>query len=384
MKRYRIEVDAVAEYQVGRVSYYSGIAKLSGFTEVTLDANLRRPKKNTTTFKEIQQSLREDPDKFLGRNQGVRITAEKAQYAYNAIGQIEAIILTAIDEVHGLQNGGHTVQACADLIEKGISIKEPRVFFGITVGEKDEENNLACRTLNTASKVDSRSIANKGGLFDVLKPFFASHGLKNIAYYDGQPGVPSDGRCNVNHLITLANVLYKESWDYTVGKHPFNVIKGGKGYPKEIIQMIPNELAEVFLNAFRLEVRVYNELVDFAYKKKGFGRIPGLSEPKSADQYVRLADKSSYPVSIPPNFAFPLISGMRPYISGGKWELSIEHEKELFPKMWNRYIQYLKQQKSQGNLSQAISRTDIWQDLCWIAAEFRRVKAEESQQREVA
>lgn len=377
--KYRIQVDTVSQHQVGGVSYFTGVAPLEQFISLTLDANLRRPDKRTRTYREIQQSLQEAPEKFIGRNQGVRLTAESVNLATDRLGNVKFITLEAINGIHGIQNGGHTVTAMAELIEKGFPFQEsPRVIFGITVGEKDEENNLACRTLNTASKVDARSIANKAGIFENLKPFFLDLGLTKVAYLSGQEGVPRDNRCNVNHLISLVHVLNNDSWDYTEGKHPFNAIKGRTGYPLDIVEAIPDQFSDIFINAFIMEKEIYEMLKEFAYRGggSGFGKIPGLQKPKGIEHYVKLPDDTSFPIRIPANFAFPVIAGLRPYTKNGKWELPPEHKQELLAKMWKRYIQFLKQQLSQGNLSQAIGRGEIWQDLCLIASEFKGEKAE--------
>ncbi len=141
----------------------------------------------------IVTTLMEDPEKFVIKNQGIYLLAEKADFAKGTGGLGRLTIRFNDADSHGLVNGGHTFLAIRQVAEDPERPEnwEPYVRLHIfQMGSADSSviTEMA-EGLNRSLQVDDPSIENLKGTFnEIRKSLEGKQGYEQIAYRQGDSG----------------------------------------------------------------------------------------------------------------------------------------------------------------------------------------------------
>lgn len=212
--------DGITIYSVGMLAQ-----DLPGEKYLPLHPNPRRPEsvgaKNGNSAKngivlKIIDSIVNNPS--LAFPEEIHVVADKVVRNLNPkTGEVESIVLFLLDPApgftgHGIVDGGHRQLAIEKARQLGINFNEAKLQLKIYTGlNSDQVVNLS-ESLNNRKRVKVSSFANLRGLYDFIKDEVDSDDYQ-IAYHEGQPGVPENDFCRVSHLIQMLISIDRKTFD---------------------------------------------------------------------------------------------------------------------------------------------------------------------------
>ncbi len=211
------------EYAAHHVSGYPNIYTLfirgNEYVELPTDANVRDPSEKSIPYKDMINTLEQNPYNFLLQNGGINvISSEVTIYKSNKTVTMYFPLGT------GIVNGGHTQLALLDskrkkdiLNSKMLSIE---AVVRLEVIEKEftpEELAIIAASRNTASNVKPYSTAEKRGYFTRLKLCMLPKFEKHIIWWENR-NVPNDKGLLAVDLIARLNLFnvecYQSAWHF--------------------------------------------------------------------------------------------------------------------------------------------------------------------------
>jgi hypothetical protein len=324
-----------------------------------LDANLRRANAKSRVVKDIIQTLTQKPQDFLKSNLGIVLIVEKAHFKYDAAGNPTGLWVEMLSGLHGVANGAHTLSAIHQAWQGNADLSEAYVVIRVNVGVSDEVVRSAVVHLNTAEKVDRRSILYKYGQLDYLKVGLDDMGFVAINYYQNQAKAENrreDTRQSIVHIIKLLTAVDRERFNADINQHPVSIVGGGSGIMEpKTIERAEALLYEFFPVIVRLEKAICQKAA--ANPRK----LPGIKE--STDQDSLMVDGTPIRCKIPSVFALPVVAALRAFIDEDKWQLPMD---EILPEvvevLWKEYSTYLKKEweKDRRNIGGILRNEEVW------------------------
>lgn len=166
------------------------VAKAKSFpTDIPLAPNVREPNPGSDLFRSIVNTLLLSPDKFVERNNGIKIVCDSVVPLQDALGHITALRITCKPPTEhskgqGIYNGGHTARAIQTARIRGASLEKAQVKVELLFGLSNEDIVANSLTTNTSIPVDNRSKVNALGGFDFIREYKESNDLGyKIGYY---------------------------------------------------------------------------------------------------------------------------------------------------------------------------------------------------------
>jgi hypothetical protein len=180
----------------------------------------------------IMNTLREEPETFALKNQGIYLLAKTVAFEKAEGGGGVVTVIFEDEDKHGLMNGGHTFLSI-DTVDDERDQNEPwDAYVRVHVFEGIDEALITdlAEGLNRSMQVDNPSLENLRGSFDEIKTQMEKkQGHEQIAYRQGELG-----EIDVQQVLTYMGVLdLKEfSDDNKPLKHPHTLF----GQPKAVLQ----------------------------------------------------------------------------------------------------------------------------------------------------
>ncbi len=145
--------------------------------------------------KAMVDTLLNEPDKFVLKNQGIYILAKDVSYQKEEGGCGMVTLVFDDPYAHGLVNGGHSylairqARAEREASEEAGEPWDAYVRLHIMQGVDEEDITELTEGLNRSMQVDDPSLENLKGSFDKIKEHLAEKpGHEQIAYRQGDPG----------------------------------------------------------------------------------------------------------------------------------------------------------------------------------------------------
>jgi len=372
-------VAAADQFRHGKEIYYIAIVCAANipFDKMPLDANLRRAKSQSKTVKGMIQTLMESPRDFLKSNLGIVLIAEDAEFKYDAAGNPCKLAVKMLPKLHGVANGGHTINAIKQAWTQSADLTEAYVVIRVNVGVLDDAVKNAVVHLNTAEKVDRASILFKYGTFDVLKMALEEQGFKTISYYQNQAEAENrtkSTRQTVVHVIKLLTAMDSIRFDAKKKQHPVSVVGGGS----VVMDVKTIDRAEALIEDC-LPVAVVAEKLICQKVAGNPKKLPGI-KPEGTQQDSLLVDGTVIPFAIPSVFALPVVAALRAFIVDDKWQLPLDKDldqddnllREVIDVLWKDYASYLNKEweKDRRNIGGILRNEEVWINLYTSAKEF--------------
>lgn len=167
-----------------------------------------------TVAKEIVKTLREQPEKFVFKNQGIYISVAQATHEKQRGGD-GLLTLTLDDKArHGVLNGGHTLRAILEARDSAGVSSSATAYVRLHIyqlnadRDKQIEGDLGIELitdiaegLNRTLQVDEPSLEDLKGSFDRMKKILKGKpGSEQIAYHQGD-----SGNIDVVEVLTLCS-----------------------------------------------------------------------------------------------------------------------------------------------------------------------------------
>ncbi|MCL1475350.1 AIPR family protein [Argonema antarcticum] len=386
--KFFIPVDFVSEYGSkgeNRTTTCFAVALVDSLpTDLPLTPNLRRPNKKTEVFQQILRTLRTAPERFLDRNNGIKITARSIKIEKTKSSQGVWVDLGEDKATGGIVNGAHTLAAIESAKIEGVPLKAARVKVEILCGLDDREVSTTSVAVNTATPVDTRSKLNAQGVFEPIREYInmlnEKQGLQlRIAYYQNQEGVGRSLHCSVAHVYDLLFHLDRMKHDFTKpGKysHPKGSVSSSaiksEAATTRLIELLP-----LLQDALWIEKHLY-QLVQKHLEHpsvKGVSNLVGVK----AKGTICLMDGTYFGFTAPVPFSLPVVAAYRVFLDEerpcDRWVAPfLKFSPILMQELWKWYREELKKEKARGNESftSLIRNPVFWSDMCLVAQQVYR------------
>jgi len=172
------------------------------------DVNPREVKTSTTVYKNIVETLTEQPTRFADRNRGLTISAQEVDFDVKA----REVVLTLADkQLHGVVDGGHTLQAILDAqVDPPEGEWKAEVFVKVITGVDAAQIVEIAGGLNSSQVVDLRSLENLEGHFRTLQEVLKDEPYANDIAYKMNQSKPIDVREVLYYLAVFDCDAYSD------------------------------------------------------------------------------------------------------------------------------------------------------------------------------
>lgn len=347
---------------------YTFFVKCSEYQAIPLEANVRLPNRNAGPYKEMQSTLKLEPDAFFYKNSGINVIASDLE-----LNKSKKTVTLTIPSGYGVLNGGHTQQAIIDyqyveMIDPLAIVRiEVIVWDGIS---KKEIANLA-KAKNSSTNVKGYSLAEKSGYFENIKKYLEPVYEKHIEWKENE-----DVEGDVFGAVQL--IAFLSLFDI-------------KNYPDE--DSVPNSVATSTGSAFSKWVESCKEGEDKLKKveplvndilalyehilstfnkgiERGFTNLKVIKEAKSAKDKKTIFNGLPVEWILPKQIVYPLLGAFRADLHEVNGEyVWINEPKELFDRTKKQLMKQIQTFLNQNNDINRMSKdTTIWVNL------YQRIK----------
>lgn len=309
--------------------------------------------------KEIVRTLKEDPEKFALKNQGIYVIAEDAEFKKESGGQGWVHIRLSDPKKHGVVNGGHTFRAIREVAEDEERPDPWTAYVRMHIFKADNPDAALiaemAEGLNRSLQVDDPSLENLRGSFDrIKKQLSGKQGEQQIAYRQGD-----SGDIDVQQVITYMSMLNLNEFPDRK-KHPYTLF----GQPKSVLQSFIEEINKEN-SAFDLILPRLHEILVLTDRIQmltapSFGKIK-ISNAKKNNR-VGSATKKKIPAyfaggniggDVPLGFLYPMLAAFRANISHSAWQAGkfewLTDPNDLLKATYEEMAQIIKQEYEDNN-----------------------------------
>lgn len=197
------------------------------------NANVRPPDPRKPAYREMTETVENDPASFHVRNRGITYFCERFQFD-NSKGTLTITVPSGNgrdddgDRKYGIGDGGHTFGVIGDTIKRAADLKasdsewvEPHVRVHFIAGYKDSDLPIeqVVEALNTSAQVKQVSLDEYANKFDDLKRALTEDGFdcNLVAFRENE-----DKEWTVEEVVQRLSCFLKERWTET---HPASMYK---------------------------------------------------------------------------------------------------------------------------------------------------------------
>lgn len=325
--------------------------------ELKLGPNARYAKLTNKPSREMLDTLRNDPESFVFKNNGMMVVADSISVKGNDV-TITCKEPGPDDDFpgHGVLNGGHTYAALREALKRSRdgnreykNVSDASVIMTIAIGVEEDEIWRISRARNTSEKVPLHALRELAGDWAILKEHLPEQSRKLVAFKPNEPGAeeaPYDVTDLVRRLALLNNAMFPAE----KGVHPVKAYTSIGGLVKQFSQKDFLKVAPLLGDAIKLEDRVVACWNDA--RGKGEGKIAIAKASGVTRETTVLLSGREVDLSLPAPFVLPVVAAFRVFAKDGKWAAPLD---ELWEKYGERTVQALwETYKEQGKSSPAV------------------------------
>lgn len=219
----------VGESRVGL--FYTQAANLPRDLWDWREVNPREINRRSSVYKQISQTLTQEPARFHERNRGVTIVAEDVSFDDK---RKEVVLRLADTSLHGVVDGAHTLDAVLETQKQPPEDGWPAYVFvkAITGVDADQIAEIA-GGLNTSQQVDLKSLENLREHFATLQRVLSTESYADQIAYKMNEDKPVDVREILYYLAVF------DCSHYNQNKHPVALF----GRKEGIVRMFADQAA---------------------------------------------------------------------------------------------------------------------------------------------
>jgi hypothetical protein len=301
--------------------------------DLPLDPNARHPDLENKTAKAIARTLREAPEEFVKRNNGICMVARScivrdnvATLHLNVIGDDEEEEGRRGD---GILNGGHTYCVMRAVVEAGVITDDDDVDAevdpGTAVVRVEVQTGLVedvladiSRARNLSTPVQEYSLKNLGMAWEDIKRVLPKSLRENIAFMENDPEAPK-AEHDVGDVVKLLALFNNKMYPIEKERHPTAAFTSEKTlvtkWQRDDFQDLLPHLGE-FLSLHDETHRLFQE----AFAKPG--KVDGVEKVEGNDVTLLGGTKPKY--RFPNGLVFPVLAALRVFFdnNNGKWRVA--------------------------------------------------------------
>lgn len=199
------------------------------------EVNPREVNRRSGVYREIVETLKDEPERFHERNRGITIVAEDISFDDK---RQEVVLQLKSPSVHGVVDGAHTLDAILETQKQPPENGWPaHVFVKVVIGIEADQIAEIAGGLNTSQQVDLKSLENLRQHFDSLQKVIAKEPYADqIAYKMGEDK-PIDVREVLYYLAVFDCSAYDEK------KHPVSLFGRKEGIVRRFAEQAADPTA---------------------------------------------------------------------------------------------------------------------------------------------
>jgi len=271
----------------------------------------------------MKRTLREEPEKFAIKNQGMYLLVDSMSFDKSDGGGGRLSITLSDPASHGLVNGGHTYKAIREHIaEREEPSTDAYVRIHLVEGIEPSDITAIAEGLNRSMQVNDPSLENLKGTFSRIKAALeGKSGAEQIAYKQGETG-------DVDIQQVLQIMALFDLKEFPDRKKFPNLMFGQQ---KAVLQAFVADTKNNFAVASRILPKLHELLVLSDYIQQKFAQVAGkwkVNEKKTGNRAGSANHKATpahfrggkIGASIPLGWLYPVLGALRANMSKKAWE----------------------------------------------------------------
>jgi hypothetical protein len=195
------------------------------------DVNPREINRRSAVYRSIVKTLQDEPGRFHERNRGITLVAVDLTFDDK---RREAVMTLDDTRLHGVVDGGHTLDAILEVQQQPPEKWPAYVFIKVITGVEADQIAEIAGGLNTSQQVDLKSLENLRDHFDELQRVIEDEPYaKSIAY-----------RMNADLPVDVREILYYlavfDCSQYDEKKHPVALFGRKEGIVRRFAEQAAN------------------------------------------------------------------------------------------------------------------------------------------------
>lgn len=343
--------------------------------------------------KAMVDTLLNEPDKFVLKNQGIYILAKDVTYQKEEGGCGMVTLVFDDPFAHGLVNGGHSYMAIRQALAEREASEEAGetcdayVRLHIMQGVDEEDITELAEGLNRSMQVDDPSLENLKGSFDKIKDHLDGQpGHEQIAYRQGDPG-----DVDIRQVLSYMALFDLEQFPDRK-THPNKLFGQQKGVlqrfiedtdpenkeSKQVFEKILPKLHEILVLSDKIQQKA---VIPFAKLKVKESKRKGTDRVRSAVNRNRPAYFSGGTIGglMHLGWTYPMLAAFRANVSREAWaqgslEWLVDPE-DLLEKVWEEMAEIVRQEHDDNKRKPAeVGRKDAAYRLCYSVVTMELAK----------
>jgi len=184
------------------------------------EVNPREVNRRSAVYRSIVKTLQDEPERFHERNRGITLVGNELTYDDK---RREAVLDLEDTKLHGVVDGGHTLDAVLEVQQSPPERWPAHVFIKVMTGLDTEQIAEIAGGLNTSQQVDLKSLENLREHFDELKKTLKDETYSDQIAYKMNEDSPVDVREILYYLAVFDCSEYNEK------KHPVSLFGRKEG-----------------------------------------------------------------------------------------------------------------------------------------------------------
>lgn len=229
--QFRALPSPVGESRVGM--FYTPAANLPRDLWDWREVNPREVNRRSSVYRQITQTLTQEPARFHERNRGITIVADDISYDDK---RKEVVLRLDNTKIHGVVDGAHTLDAILEVQNQLPEGGWPAyVFLKAVSGVEPDQIAEIAGGLNTSQQVDLKSLENLREHFSELQQVLADQPYADkIAY-----------KMNEDKAVDVREVLYYlavfDCTEYNANRHPVALFGRKEGIVRAFADQAANK-----------------------------------------------------------------------------------------------------------------------------------------------
>jgi hypothetical protein len=283
------------------------------------DVNPREVNRRSSVYRQIAQTLTQEPARFHERNRGITLVAQDLTYDDKR----KEVVLTLDDvKLHGVVDGAHTLDAILETQKQPPETGWPaHVFIKAMIDVDPDQIAEIAGGLNTSQQVDLKSLENLRKHFDELQHILSNETYAaNIAYKMGD----NDKQVDVREILYYLAVF--DCSEYNEKKHPVALFGRKEGIVRRFAEQadVTKDAGDSFRilisrapEILRLRDVIEKRALDRPIGRYKVGKTTRVRSESNRDNHLVFLD-DHVNGKIPLGWIMPMLAGFRANVQWDK------------------------------------------------------------------
>jgi hypothetical protein len=273
------------------------------------EVNPREINRRSAVYRSIVKTLQDEPGRFHERNRGITLVAVDLNFDDK---RKEAVMTLDDTRLHGVVDGGHTLDAILEVQQQPPEKWPAHVFIKVVTGVEADQIAEIAGGLNTSQQVDLKSLENLRAHFDELQRVIKDEPYANSIAYRMNADLPVDVREILYYLAVFDCSQYDEK------KHPVALFGRKEGIVRRFAEQAANSdsgdsfkiLISKAPEILRIRDEIEKRALDLRVGRYKAGKTERIRSASNRENHLVFLN-TKVNGKIPLGWIMPLLAGFR-------------------------------------------------------------------------